>query len=159
VFAALAACETPQDEPRMRDEALATAASFDVRFDELQHRADEVEHRRAALPHDTLAGASADHSLGRARSVIEDQRGYLRTVRAQLPKSSPRAELQRLIGEMRRRLEDGVTEAGAELSAVESWVAITTRDGAPGAPRPPPPPPEPVDDRAPETDRSGAPIR
>jgi len=141
----------------MRDEVLATAARFDARFDELRHRAEAVELRRAALPHDTLASASADHSLGQARSVIEDERGYLTTARARLQKPSTRAELLRLLDEMRSRLEDGITEAGAELSAVESWVAIATRGGAPAPPAPPPP--EPVDDRAPETDRSGAPIR
>jgi len=153
---ALGACETPPDEPHMRDEALALAARYDERLDELKHRAEAVEQRRAPLPHDTLASASADRDLAQAHSVIEDQRGYLRTVRSRLQKPSTRAELRRLLDEMRGRLEDGVTEAIADLSAVESWIAIATRTGAPGAPRPPP---EPVDDRAPETDRSGAPIR
>ena len=133
----LGACETPPDEPRIRDEALALAARFDARFDDLRHRAEAVEQRRAALPHDTLASASADHDLGQARTVIEDHRSYLKTVRVRLQKPSTRAELRRLLDEMRSRLEDGVTEATADLSAVESWVAIATR----------------------ETDRSGAPIR
>lgn len=156
----LAACESPRDEPRMRDEILATAARQDARFDELRHRAEDVEQRRAALPHDSLASASADHSLSQARSVIEDERGYLRTLRTRLQKPSTRAELQQLLDEMHRRFEDAVTEAVAELSAVESWVALAAQSPAPAA-QPPEPqePPEPVDDRAPETDRSGAPIR
>jgi hypothetical protein len=157
-IAVFGACETPPDEPRMRDEALALAARYDERLDELEHRAEAVEQRRAPLPHDSLASASADHDLGQAHSVIEDQRGYLKTVRTRLQRPSTRAELRRLLDEMRSRLEDGITEVIADLSAVESWVAIATRAGAPGA-QPAPPPPEPVDDRAPETDRSGAPIR
>jgi hypothetical protein len=139
------ACETPPDEPRIRDEALAIAARFDAQLDDLKHRAEDVEQRRAPLPHDTLASASADHDLAQARSVLEDQRGYLTTVRSRLQKPSTRAELRRLLDEMRSHLADGVTEATADLSAVESWVSIATR--------------APVDDRAPETDRSGAPIR
>jgi hypothetical protein len=68
--------------------------------------------------------------------------------------------MEALLGELRHRLDDGITEATSEISAVESWVAIAERERVAGAQRPAPPPPEPsTEDRAAETDRSGAPIR
>ena len=91
--------------------------------------------------------------------MLEDQRGYLRGVRAKLQKPGTNAELQALIDELRHRLDDGITEASSEISAVESWVAIAERTRTAVAQRPAPPAEPPTEDRAPETDRSGAPIR
>jgi hypothetical protein len=161
VFAGLAAagCDTPQDAPRMHDEALAAVRDYDARLDDLKRRADDLDHRRGALPHDTLSSAATEHTLGQARSVIEDDRGYLKTVRTKLQKPGTVGELQVLLDELRRRLDDGLTEATSEIGAVESAVWIAEQR-APGAQPPAPPPPEPpTEDRAPETDRSGAPIR
>jgi hypothetical protein len=143
----------------MHDEAVAAAREYDVQLDDLKRRADELDHRRSALPHDTLSSASADHALGRARQVLEDSRGTLRGVRGKLQKPGTAAETQALIDELRRRLGDGITEATSEISAVESWVAIAERQRTAVAQRPAPPPEPPTEDRAPETDRSGAPIR
>lgn len=160
LFAGIAAagCDTPQDAPRAHDEAIAAAGEYDARLDDLKRRADELDRRRAALPHDTVSSASADHTLGQARSVLEDQRGYLRGVRTRLQKPGTSAEREALIDELRRRLDDGITEASSEISAVESWVAIAERQRTAVALRPAPPEPA-TDDRAPETDRSGAPSR
>jgi hypothetical protein len=159
-FAGIAAagCDTPQDAPRMHDEAVAAAREYDARLDDLKRRADELDHRRAGVPHDTLSSASADHTLGQARQVLEDGRGTLRGVRTKLQKPGTNAELQALLDDLRRRLDDGITEASSEISAVESWVAIAERQRTAVAQRPAPPEP-PTEDRAPETDRSGAPIR
>jgi len=142
----------------MHDEAVAAAREYDARLDDLKRRADELDHRRAGVPHDTLSSASADHTLGQARQVLEDGRGTLRAVRTKLQKPGTNAELQALLDDLRRRLDDGITEASSELSAVESWVAIAERQRTAVAQHPAPPEP-PTEDRAPETDRSGAPIR
>jgi hypothetical protein len=163
LLAALA-CDRPNDQPRLQAELVATARDYDSRLDELKLRGEAIDRRRLALPHDTLNSAAAEHSLGHARTVIEDQRGYLRTVRARLRDLRPGAlaETRALLDELRHRLDDGVTEATAELAAVESWVAIAEQQQRPGAP-PPEPPPEPARpagaDRARETDASGTPIR
>jgi hypothetical protein len=160
-------CDRPQDQPLLQQEVLATARDYDRRLDELQQRADELDRRRRALPHDTLDSAPAEHSLAQARSAIEDRRGYLQGVRARLAGGKPGSvrELHGLLDELRARLDDGVVEASAELEAVESWVAIAAQPQRAGA-QPPDPEPEPApapattpEDRAPETDSSGAPIR
>src|SRR5262249_23189364 len=110
--------------------------------------------------HDTVTSAATEHTLGQARSVIEDERGYLKTVGAKLQKPGTLGELHALTDELRRRLDDGIIEATSEIAAVESAVWIAEHERAPGAPPPAPPPAEPPsEDRAPETDRSGAPIR
>lgn len=156
------ACDKPNDQPVLQDEVVATAGSYDSRLDELKHRADDVDRRRAALPRDTPSSAAAEHSLGQARTVIGDQRSYLQTVRTRLkaiPSGAP-GQVQALLDEMRQRVDDGLTEATADLEAVESWVAIAQQQQRPGAQPPPPPAPEAVpEDRAPDTDASGAPIR
>jgi len=159
--AAALACARPDDQPRMVDEALAAAAAYDARLVDLARRADELEHRRATLPHDTLNSAAAEHSLSQARTAIAGQRGYLTGARARLKAIAPGAprEVRALVDELRQRLDTGLTEAVAELSAVESSVAIAEQQRRPGAP-PPEPIAEPtVEDRAPDTDRSGTPIR
>ena len=70
------------------------------------------------------------------------------------------AELHALLDEMRARLDGGVREARDDLAAVESWIATAPlRQRADAQPPTPEPPPPGSEDGAPETDRSGAPIR
>ena len=74
---------------------------------------------------------------------------------------NPRELLRGWLDGKRRELEAGVTEASSELEAVESWTAGTEqRAGAPQPPAAAPPSAEPApDDREPQADGSGAPIR
>jgi len=132
-------CDRPSDQPVLHQEALATARDYERRLDDLQQRADEIDHRRQALGRATLDGAAAEHRLAQARSAIEDRRGYLKGVRARLAGGKPGsvAELHGLLGEMRARLDDGILEAGEDLAAVDSWLAAArSRPGA-GRPRRP----------------------
>ena len=178
VLAALAAlplagggCDRPDDQPALRADLLAAIRSYDTRLEELARRADAVDLRRRALPHDTLDSAPAEHALAQARSAIGDRRGYLTSVRARLagPGPASSAELQRLLAELRRRLDDGATEAIADLDAAESWVAVAEQQRRQAAPPAAAPAAEPESDpepagrsgarRSPPTDSSGAPIR
>lgn len=170
---ATSACDKPNDLPRMQDEIAASAASYRSRFDELRRRADAVEPRLRALPQDTGA-AGAQHLLGVARTTIDQGLGHLQQLPTLLPdwlqaKNAP-ALLRAWLADKRRELEDGVTEASAAITAVESWAAVAEqRTGAPeppaAAPAPAepvpgaPPPPPTADDREPAADGSGAPIR
>ena len=160
---AAAACTRPDDQPRLRAELAATAAGYEARLDELKRRATDLDARRQALPHDALDAAAAEHSLGQARLAIENLRSYLRSARNRAAGGKPGAagELSGILDELRRRLDDGITEATSDLEAVESWEALAGRRQQAGAQAPAPPasePAEPSDDR-PETDRTGAPIR
>jgi hypothetical protein len=160
---AAAACDRPDDQPRLRAELAATAASYDARLDELRQRATDLDVRRQALPHDALDAAAAEHSLGQARLAIENLRSYLRSVRGRAAGTKPGAarELSGILDELRRRLDDGITEATSDLEAVESWEALAGRRQQAGAQAPAPPAPEPAEpnDDRPEADRTGAPIR
>jgi hypothetical protein len=160
------ACARPDDQPRLRGELTAAAAGYDARLDELKHRAEDLDHRRQALPHDALDAAAAEHSLGQARLTIENLRSFLRSARTRAAGIKPGGarELSGILDEVRQRLEAGITEATSNLEAVESWEAIAARRAQAGA-QPPPPQPEPNEsnsesnDDRPETDRTGAPIR
>jgi hypothetical protein len=165
VLASLAAagCDKPNDQPVLQQEVLAIAREYDHRLDALQERADDIERRFRALPGGTLDSAPAEHRFSQARAAIGDRRGYLTGVRARLAdKPGSVGELHALLDEMRARLDDGVREASDDLAAVESWIAtapLRPRADAQPTPEPPPPAAPGSDDGAPETDRSGAPIR
>jgi hypothetical protein len=156
-------CDRPNDQPALQQEALAIARDYDRRLDELEERAKDIEGRLRTLPGGTLDSAPAEHRFSQARAAIGDRRGYLTGVRARLAgKSFSVPELHALLDEMRARLDDGVREASDDLAAVESWIAtapLRPRADAQPTPEPPAPPPPGSDDGAPETDRSGAPIR
>ncbi len=168
--AAAAGCDKPNDQPVLQQEGLATARGYDRRLDELADRAAELDRRldqrRRELPRATLDGAAAEHRLAQARSAIADRRSYLTAVRARLTGGKPGSvwELRGLLDEMRARLDDGFLEATADLAAVEGWLAARAQPEGAGAQPGPEPEPDPApapgsDDDAPETDRSGAPIR
>ncbi len=160
-----AGCDKPNDQPVLQQDVLATAKAYERRLDELSDRADDLDRRRRAVPHDTLDAAAAEHDLGLARSAIEDRRGYLRGVRARVAgEPGSVVALHALLDEIHARLDAGLIEATAELGAVEGWLASAARLPRAGAqpaaePEPAPEPAPEADDGAPETDRTGAPIR
>lgn len=165
VAASLAlACDRRNDLPRMQDELLTAAVSYRARFDDLKRRADAIDPRLRALPQDTGA-AAAQHTLGLARTAIDQGLGHLQQLPtllgAWVKSENPRELLRGWLDGKRRELEAGVTEASSELEAVESWTAGTEqRAGAPQPPAAAPPSAEPApDDREPQADGSGAPIR
>ncbi|HEX3761116.1 MAG TPA: hypothetical protein VHW23_20615 [Kofleriaceae bacterium] len=160
---AAAGCDRPNDQPVLQQELLATAKAYERRLDELSDRAGDLDRRRQAVPHDTLDAAAAEHELGQARSAIEDRRSYLRGVRSRLAgRPGSVVELRALLDELRARLDTGIVEATADLGAVDGWLAsaaLLPRAGAqPADPEPANPGPE-GSESAPETDRTGAPIR
>jgi len=144
VVLGLAACERPNDLPALQDEALAIARSYEDRFDELAHRA-------AAIRREALTTADAQKAYERATSVLVRDRNDVRQIPVRVKAGSPE-ELHRLVEEMHARFERGVTEANAELTAVESWLFQAAR-------RPPSGPasaaPEPV---TPMTDDAEPPV-
>jgi hypothetical protein len=139
-------CEKPNDLPRLQDEAVATAKIFQHRLDELSHRAAAIGPRVSALPSDLPDAARARRLHQQALSTIEERRRDLQQlplgVQAGMKAGSP-DELVRLIDRTRDAQERSATEATAELSAVESWVALAEQR----QPAPPPGGAHEADDR------------
>jgi hypothetical protein len=132
-----AGCEKPNDLPRLHDEATATAKIFQHRLDELAHRASAIGPRVSALPSDLPDAARARQLHQQALTTIEERRRDLQQlplgVQAGIKAGSPR-DIMRLIDRTREVQEMSATEATAELSAVESWVALAEqRQAAPRA--------------------------
>jgi hypothetical protein len=120
-----AGCEKANDLPRMQDEALATARSYQGRFDELARRAE-------AIRTDRLRTAAVQRVFEQARSTLARYRNDLKQVPILVQagvKSANPEELLKLIDTMRERFEGGVIEASSELAAVESWIAMADREG------------------------------
>jgi hypothetical protein len=124
---AVSGCEKTNDMPRLQDEALATQASYQARAEDLVQRANAVAQRFAALPHDAPNNMIAQRTFLQARAVIERTRFTLRQVPKQVEddvKAGKTDELGKLVGSLHDELEIAMREAGSELAAVESWVAI-----------------------------------
>ncbi|HSS02319.1 MAG TPA: hypothetical protein VLM79_34910 [Kofleriaceae bacterium] len=128
-------CEKPNDLPRLQDEAVATAKILQHRLDELSHRAAAIGPRVAQLPSDLPDAAHARRLHQQALTTIEERQRDLqqlpRGIQAGMKAGSPE-DLMRLIDRTREVQERSATEASAELSAVESWVALAEqRQSAP----------------------------
>lgn len=142
LVASLAAtgCEKPNDLPRLQDEALATAKIYQQRLDDLARRATALGPRVAALPSDAPDSARARQIYQQALATLEEHRRDLQKVPQDVQsgtKSGNPDELARLIDHTRETQDRAATEASAEISAVESWVAIAEqRHGAPHAAAP-----------------------
>ena len=124
---AVSGCEKANDLPRLKDEALATAKTYQEQVDDLAHRAQVVGHRLSTLPAQALNSATAQRAYQGASSVLARTRNDLQqvAVRAQTGATSgKREDLERLIAELHQRTDDAIREAGSGIAAVESWVAI-----------------------------------
>jgi hypothetical protein len=149
-------CEKTNDLPRMHDEVLATRTAYQQRFDELARRAEALRQRTAALPPDALRDATG--VFRHATGTIEEYRRNLQQVPTMAEagvKSGDPGQLEKLIDSMRERFEHGMTEVTAELSAVESAIALAEQRQT--APRVPPPSAEPA--TTDDSQGSAAPIR
>ncbi|HET7503556.1 MAG TPA: hypothetical protein VFK02_21185 [Kofleriaceae bacterium] len=153
----MAACDKGNDVPRLQAEALEIAKGYQARFGELTRRAQ-------AIPRERLSTSDAQWAFGQAISTLDRFRNELQQVPVMAEagaKSGNPEELEKLIDSMRGRFEAGVIDATAKLSAVESWLAISDRQGGqsrapdpgpgePAAPAPgetPPAPGSPAPDR------------
>ena len=174
LFTLLAAsgCEKSNNVPGLQEEALATARAYQGRFEELAHRAEALGRRGSSFPPDTRNTADAQRAYRHALSTIDEQSRYLRQIPVRVQagvKSGDPEELEKLIDEQRQRLEVRLTEANAEITAVESWIGLADQAqatrraaGAPAAAPPPPAPPTPPppsEDSAGAASGSAAPIR
>lgn len=147
---ALVACAKPNDLPHLQDEALAITKSYQVRFDELGERAQQIRPEQLTNPEVQRVYQQAAAVIARFRNDLHQI-----PVRVQAGvKTNEPEELQKLIDELRERLEGGFIEANAELDAVDSQIAAIA-PGAHGTQAHTAPAPG----EQPATDATGAPIR
>lgn len=152
----LGACEKRSDLPRMKDEALATAKSYQHRFDELAQRLEALSQRARTMP-DALAQGGAGPAFRRAQGRIEEYRRNLQQVPSLVDtgmQTGKPEEMMKLIDGLRERFEHGVVETTSELSAAESQLALAAHHISPRAtpePAAEPAPAEPA--HAPTPDR------
>lgn len=123
---ALAACSQPDDVPALQEEATQVAKSYQVRFDELEHRLREIK------PEGFTAPTARAYQQGIA--LIGEHKNLLRQIPVRVQagvKNRQRDELQKLIDELHSRFEDAVIEANVAVTAVEDQVALAHRGLAP----------------------------
>jgi hypothetical protein len=149
----LGACDKPNDLPHLQDEATTAAKSYQERFDDLA--------RRARAIHGETLSSDTQRVYQQAISTLSRYRNDLRQIPLRIQagaRSGPPEELQKLIDEMQERFEGGVIEANAELTAVESQIALA--DQRPhGAPAPAPAAPAAPQPSEGNTAGSDAPIQ
>ncbi|HEX4422216.1 MAG TPA: hypothetical protein VH165_30095 [Kofleriaceae bacterium] len=139
----LGACDKPNDLPHLQDEATTAAKSYQDRFDDLG--------RRARAIHGEALSGDTQRVYQQAISTLSRYRNDLRQIPLRIQagaRSGPPEELQKLIDEMHERdvhrhgFEGAVIEVNAELTAVESQIALA--DQRPhGEPAPTPAAPRP----------------
>jgi hypothetical protein len=132
----LGACDKPNDLPHLLEEATTAAKSYQDRFDDLA--------RRARAIHGETLSSDTQRVYQQAISTLSRYRNDLRQIPLRIQagaRSGPPEELQKLIDEMQERFEGGVIEANAELTAVESQIALADQrpHGAPATPAAPQP--------------------
>jgi hypothetical protein len=135
---AASGCARTDDLPRLQDEALAVARTYQQRFDELGERAEALRQRGAALPPEVLSASKAGPTFRSALSRLTEYRSKLQQVPASLKTAAAAGDraVMKLIDELRHDLERGRIETISELAAVESAIAAAERQpaGARGAP-------------------------
>jgi hypothetical protein len=116
------ACGQASDVAVLQDEALAVARSYQERVEALVHRASMIQPGE-------LTELTAQRTFQQAASTLVRARSDLRQLPGQIQASAKASEpeavraLYKLIGDLRQRIDRGVIQAGADLSAVESWIA------------------------------------
>ena len=124
----LAACSQPNDVPALQEEATQLAKSYQVRFDELEHRLREIKPEGFAAP--------VARAYQQGAATIGESKNLLRQIPLQIQagvKNRQPDELQKLIDQMHHRFEDAITEANVAVTAVEDQVALAHRGLTPGA--------------------------
>lgn len=118
LFAGLAACEKPNDVPRLTETATTTIKHFQEEFDELAHRVQEIRPGE-------LTALEANRAYQQATTTLVRLRNSLRQAKAQLDtatKKADPAELMKLNDELKERFESDVVAANGLLASVEGWV-------------------------------------
>jgi hypothetical protein len=119
---AVSGCDKSNDLPHMKEEALATAKTYQEQIDDLTRRAQVLGQRATAVPRI----ASVRKTYQEAISVIGRARNDLKQipVRVQAAAVTKPEELARLIADLHERTDEAIREATTGLAAVESWLAL-----------------------------------
>ncbi len=158
----LAACDRPNDVPRLQDEVSASAKTFHKRLDDLADRLQTIGKRGDALGKNAETGGEAYKDFHEAKSIVDEQRRRLDAVPQAIQaaaKSGNPEELQKLYDQMSESVDDALTEATWKADAAESWIALAEQHADEPATEPasaPPPSSEPPATETPSTTGTGA---
>lgn len=133
----LLGCDTPSDLPHLQDHALTIATDYTRRFDDLARRAELIRAHGSALPAEVLSTGNIGRTFRHALSRIEEYRGRLQQVPAEVQgqvKAGDAGKLQQWIDRTRHELQHAAGEVASGLLAVEAAIAIAERDGPPEVP-------------------------
>jgi len=140
------ACGKTSDLGPMQDEANGIATTYKPKFDALSKRVAALEQRGRTLTSDAPGLNDARKLFVETNAKLVELRSAVTQAPAAITTAAkaeqPRAELIRVMGELRTRLQAGHTEVNANLDAVESWIAQS--EWRPRTATPPAPPPAPI---------------
>ncbi len=144
---ATAGCEKTSDLVAMQDEANAIALSSKPSLDALKARVTMLENRGKTLTADSPGIADARKLFVDTNSKLVELNAVVQAAPTKIKEAAvlehPRAELIKVMGDLRERLDRGQLEVTTNLNAVESW--LTSMEwrprlaaGSPPATTPPP---------------------
>ena len=122
VLSLLAACGKANDMPAMKAETEGMLKSYQVRFDDLNRRADAIMQRGNAIGVTSPDAANASRLFAMAKGKLEQLRGDVANAPGELAKLKDKLELRKYIDRTEKTLYTGFTEINADFDAVESWI-------------------------------------
>lgn len=139
----LAACGKTDDMPAMRAEAEGMIKNYQLRFDELNRRADSIMQRGNAIGVTSPDAANASRLFATSKGKLEQLRGDAGNAPGELAKIKDRLELQRAIDRHSQQFKSGFMQINADFDAVESWITLAENRSTQVSSRQPvvPPPP------------------
>lgn len=134
MIVALAACERPNDNVALRDEAIATSHFYKTVVEDMNKRGNDIVTRGGkitnggAMPGADKASSAvsmAGQQLGELRGLVipgPDGKSQIEKEADALFKDGKTAELQKLIDESNEKLEVGTRVIAGELTLAEAWI-------------------------------------
>jgi hypothetical protein len=152
-LAALGACGKPNDIKTLHHEAEVVTQYYRPRLDSLDKRVQNIFKRGTTIP----ANLPGIEEVGKKLTEARDSIAQLRGIVGQTDKDSPVIkqadqaakdrkidDLEKLVFDTEKTMEEGTTVVQDDLYSVESWIALYDQgiNRAEGEmPMPPPPPP------------------
>ena len=164
-LATLGACGKPNDIKTLHHEAEVVTQYYRPKLDTLDKRVQNIFKRGTTIPANLPGIEEVGKKLTEARDSIQQLRGIIGQTDKDSPviKQADQAakdhkvdDLEKLVFDTEKTLQEGTTVVEDDLYSVESWIALYDQgiNRAEGEmPAPPPPPAQPQ----PETPAPGAP--
>lgn len=128
----------------MKAETEGMLKNYQLRFDELNERANAIMERGNAIGATSPDAANASRMFAMAKGKLDQLRAEVTNGPAEAAKAKTKLDLQKYFDRTEKSFETGFVEINTDFDAVESWITIAEQRSSQVATRrepvvPPPP--------------------